>query len=52
MAGSTPAFADVPARTWRLFASSVLDLIIIVLVVTPSPSGVWPVISRGLWSCH
>ena len=34
MAGSTPAFADVPAKTWRLLASSVLDFIIIALVVT------------------
>lgn len=34
MAGSTPAFADVPARTWRLLASSVLDFIIIALIVT------------------
>ena len=34
MAGSTPAFADVPAKTWRLLVSSVLDFIIIALVVT------------------
>ena len=44
MAGSTPAFADVPAKTWRLLASSVLDFIIIALVVTT--------VALGRWLCH